>query len=78
MERMSIDRRRSAWHGDAIFVAVCLFAVGATLWASGMAADPVRAVSAPEAVLVSTSLLDMSRLEPAQFGDWEIASLRAN
>lgn len=41
---------------------------------AGNAPDEARAAPVEAAVLVSVGLLDMSRLGPAQFGDWEPAA----
>ena len=41
------------------------------VWAVDAKTDTGRAESAAQAVLISVSMLDMSSLEPAHFGDWE-------
>lgn len=43
-------------------------------WATTATSDKGSAAPAGASVLVSVSTLDMSRLIPAQFGDWEPAT----
>jgi hypothetical protein len=45
-------------------------------WATTATSDEGNAAQPPALVLISTSTLDLSRLVPAQFGDWEPASLQ--
>ena len=48
-----------------------------TTAASGRAPQVRPAVLRPAPVLVSVSTLDMSRLAPAHFGDWDAAASKA-
>lgn len=55
-------------------VAVVIGAVSLYLWTSGAASNASPEAAVPASVSVSVSLLDMSRLVPAEFGDWETAA----
>ena len=58
--------RRGAWTTAAIL------GVGLTAWAASTPAAP-HPVAAPTAIVrISVSTLDLSRLEPSEFGDWEM------
>ena len=52
-----------------------LKAAGCLLCVAGLAAwsTATAVVPAPAPIRVSTSTLDMSRLGPAHFGDWDLA-----
>lgn len=70
---MSTDRISLLSRSFIASMTVCLAAGAMCLWTTGIASDAGGSTPAPAAVLVSVSLLDMSRLAPAQFGDWESA-----
>lgn len=51
---------------------IAALAAGALyLWTAGAMSDGGHAMPDATPVRISVSLLDMSRLEPAHFGDWE-------
>lgn len=56
-----------------VLFASCLLA-GALCVGVASSSQQGRAASQPAAIFVSTSLLDMSRLTPEHFGDWEHAA----
>jgi len=60
----------------SLFAPMAIFVAGGALYLAiaSHAPDQVRAAPIEAAVLVSVGLLDMSRLAPAQFGDWEPAA----
>jgi hypothetical protein len=58
-----------------MMAAGCFLCVaGLVAWSAATASGKARVTLPRAAVLVSTSTLDMSRLLPAQFGDWDTAA----
>ena len=58
-----------------VMAAGCFLCVaGIVAWSTATAFGKARVALPHAAVLVSTSTLDMSRLVPAQFGDWDAAA----
>ena len=68
---MSIARIRTARHRHAISITGCFLVGVLCAWATGTASNPAAGTAGAAPVLISTTLLDMSRLSPAAFGDWE-------
>jgi hypothetical protein len=59
-----------------MMAAACALCIaGLVAWSTATAFGMVRATLPRSPVLVSTSTLDMSRLAPAQFGDWDVIAL---
>jgi hypothetical protein len=71
---MLIDCIRPLQRSLAAPMAISLVGGALYLITAGHAPNEARAVPVEAAVLVSVGLLDMSRLAPAQFGDWEPAA----
>jgi hypothetical protein len=71
--RMTISRLRLPLRHHFKAAGCLLCVAGLAAW-SGATASGQGPVVAPAAVLVSVSTLDMSRLEPAHFGDWDVAA----
>ncbi len=71
---MLIDSIRLLPQGLVASLAVSVAGGALYLITAGHAPNEARAVPVEAAVLVSMGLLDMSRLAPAQFGDWEPAA----
>jgi len=70
---MSLARLLLSPHAAQASVALCCAAGLLFLWTAAPASDTRQLASAPAVALVTVSLLDMSRLAPAEFGDWEPA-----
>ncbi len=60
----------------SLFASLAITVAGGALYliTAGKMPDEARAAPVEAGVLVSVGLLDMSRLAPAQFGDWEPAA----
>jgi hypothetical protein len=71
---MLIDRIRPL--PRSLFASLAISVAGGALYfiTAGKAPDEAQAAPVEAGVLVSMGLLDMSRLGPAQFGDWEPAA----
>lgn len=68
--RTSLDNRMIA-AGSSLCVAAIVAWMSATAFGQSASVKPPQA---PAQVLVSVGTLDMSRLIPAQFGDWDAAT----
>lgn len=75
---MPITRARTPLNHRLMAAGSVLCVAALVAWAtaasSGKAAPALPAVLQPAAVLVSVGTLDMSRLGPAHFGDWDVAA----
>ena len=77
MEMRMTNARVCLPHRHRIMAAGCFLCVaGLVAWSTatalGKAPSLQRPKLSPTPVLVSVSTLDMSRLAPAQFGDWDV------
>jgi hypothetical protein len=77
MQRMSKARALLPHHHRMMAAGTFLCLAGLAAWSTatafGQSASPPTPPQ-PTSVLISVSTLDMSRLAPAQFGDWDAAA----
>lgn len=73
MQRMSKAQGLQPHHRRMMAAGCHLCVAGLIAWSTAVASGQVPPPPQPTPVLVSITTLDMSRLAPAQFGDWDAA-----